>query len=217
MTWIKIRKLKKMGVVVVGNQIYVEEGATVRAGAKLFSPCYILGISQIDTGATIYPCCFLKDCKIGAGAEIYASTLVGATVGNSATVGPYAHLRKGAVVGENCKIGDFVEIKNSVVGKGSKIAHLSYVGDADIGKDVNVGCGVVFANYDGKKKQKSRVQDDCFIGCNCNIVAPVNVGQGAYIACGTTITSDVESKSLCVGRCAVYEKKGGAKGRYKNE
>ena len=106
-------------------------------------------------------------------------------VKGAAQIGPYARLRPGTVLADNCKVGDFVEVKNSVVGRGTKLPHFSYVGDADIGKNVNVGCGVVFANYDGCHKYRTEIGDGAFIGCQTNLVAPVRVGDGAYTAAGS--------------------------------
>ena len=116
------------------------------------------------------------------------------------TLGPYVHIRPGTTIGNNVKIGNFVEIKNSSVGEGTKLPHLQYIGDADIGSGVNVGCGTVTCNYDGKKKFRTTIGDNAFIGCNTNLVAPVTVEEGAYIAAGSTITKDVPKGNLAVAR-----------------
>jgi bifunctional UDP-N-acetylglucosamine pyrophosphorylase/glucosamine-1-phosphate N-acetyltransferase len=115
-------------------------------------------------------------------------------------VGPFAYIRPGSIIGNHCRIGDFVEIKNSSIGDRTKVSHLTYVGDADLGSGINVGCGVVFVNYDGREKHRSVVDDGVFIGCNVNIISPVKVGEGAYIAAGGTVTSDVPSGALHVAR-----------------
>ena len=115
-------------------------------------------------------------------------------------MGPFAYLRPGSQVGKNVKIGDFVEIKNSVVGDDTKISHLTYVGDAEIGENVNLGCGVVVVNYDGQKKQKTIVGDNSFIGCNVNLVSPVEVKANAFVAAGSTITEEVPENSLAIAR-----------------
>jgi bifunctional UDP-N-acetylglucosamine pyrophosphorylase/glucosamine-1-phosphate N-acetyltransferase len=128
------------------------------------------------------------------------SVLTECAVGEGSTVGPFAYLRPDADVGKNVKIGDFVEIKNSRIGDGTKVSHLTYVGDSDLGENINLGCGVVFVNYDGREKHRSVVGEGAFIGCNVNIVSPVNVGENAYIAAGTTVTTDVPAGSLSVGR-----------------
>lgn len=216
MKWLKLKRLKKCGVALFGREIYVESDVVIEGGTTLYSPCYITGKSKICCGSVIYPCCQIENSFIGKNSVVNCSVLSSAKIGEGCTVGPFAYLRAGTDVGDGCRVGDFVEIKNSSVGEGTKVAHLSYVGDASVGNGVNVGCGVVFANYDGLKKMHSVVGDNCFIGCNCNIVAPVSLGDGAYIACGTTVVDDVESGDLCIGRSRQSVKKHGASGRYDN-
>lgn len=214
MKMLKLWQLKKMGVSLVGKEICVEKGATIKKGATLYAPCYVLGESVVEQNAVLYPCCRVVNSTVGENSVIDASVIENCIIKSGCTVGPFAHLRAGTVVENDCRVGNFVEIKNSVLSDGGKVAHLSYVGDASLGRKVNVGCGVAFANYDGTKKQKTVVGDGAFIGCNSNLVAPVSVGDGAYIACGTTVVDDVEKGDFCVGRCRVYVKKGGAKGRF---
>ncbi len=197
-----------------GGEIFVEEGCTVERGAELYAPCHISGGSHICAGARVMPYCMICGAYVGEDTVVFSSTLISVHVGGGCRIGPYAYLREGAEIGENCRIGDFVEIKASKIGAGSKAAHLAYVGDAELGENVNVGCGAVFANYDGKTKRKSAVGNNCFIGCNCNIVAPVHIGDGAYIAAGTTVCGDVESGALCIGRVRERSVVGGAAGRY---
>ena len=120
----------------------------------------------------------------------------------------FAYLRPGSKVGAGCRIGDFVELKNAVIGDGTKVPHLTYVGDAQIGERANIGCGVVFVNYDGHKKHRTTVGDGAFIGCNTNLVAPVTVGRGAYTAAGSTITEDVPEDALAIARCRQTNKDG---------
>ena len=157
-----------------------------------------------------------EDVGIGAGSYIRAGTYIerGVSIGAGSVVGPYAYLRKGSRIGHGCRVGDFTEMKNASIGDGSKMAHLSYLGDADVGKRCNVGCGVVFVNYDGEKKCRSVVEDDVFIGSNCNLVAPVYIGKNAYIACGSTVTENLESGDFCIARCRQIVKRGKGAGRY---
>ena len=128
------------------------------------------------------------------------SVLVDSKVGNKTNVGPFAYLRPNSNIGNNVKIGDFLEVKNATIEDNSKASHLSYIGDAHVGKDVNIGCGVVFVNYDGKNKYKSVVKDGAFIGSNSNLVAPVTVEEKGFIATGSTITENVPQGALAIAR-----------------
>lgn len=137
---------------------------------------------------------------VATGAEVKNSSLSGTVVRRNAKVGVYSHLREGSVIGENVRIGNFVETKNSNIGLGSKVAHLTYVGDAMVGKNVNVGCGTVFCNYNGKIKQKTFVGDNVFIGSNSNLVAPLVLENNSFIAAGSTITQNVPEHALAIAR-----------------
>lgn len=210
-------KLRNEGVEIYGDGIYIEDGCRIEAGVKIYSPAYIAAGTHLCRGATVMPFCYLSAARVGENTVIYSSTLIGAEVGRDCTVGPYAYLRCGAAVGDGCRIGDFVEVKSAVVGNGTKAAHLSYIGDAEVGERVNIGCGVVFANYDGKVKRRSVIGDGCFIGCNSNIVAPVFIGNGAYVAAGTTVTRDIGEGDFCIGRSREHTVADGARGRYKGQ
>lgn len=179
---------------------YISPEAKIADDVIIYPNNHIIGNTIIGKGCKIMPNCILTDSVIGAGCTVTASVMEEATVGETTTVGPYAYLRKGARVGNHCRIGDFVEIKNSVVGDYTKASHLAYIGDATVGKRCNIGCGVIFVNYDGKTKHKTTVEDDCFIGSNCNIIAPVTLREGSYIAAGTTITEETPSDSFVIGR-----------------
>ena len=174
--------------------------AKIGKGAVIWPNNVLLGDCDVGENAVLYPGNIIEDSSVGAGARVTASVLRGAWVGENAQVGPFANLRQGAVVGENCRIGDFVELKNCIVGKNSKISHLAYVGDAEIGENCNIGCGVIFCNYDGEKKSRTRVEKECFIGSNVNLVAPVTVGEGSYVAAGTTVTENVTARTFVIGR-----------------
>jgi bifunctional UDP-N-acetylglucosamine pyrophosphorylase/glucosamine-1-phosphate N-acetyltransferase len=144
------------------------------------------------------------------------SYLVEAKVGRATSVGPYAHLRPDTVLGEQVRIGNFVEVKKSRIATGSKASHLSYIGDAEVGKNVNIGCGFVTCNYDGVNKHKTVIEDDVFIGSDSQTVAPVKIGRGSYVASGTTVTDDVPKDSLVLSRGVQVTKEGYAK-RYQKE
>ena len=144
--------------------------------------------------------CRFVDSKIGDNNEIQSTTIVESSVGNGCKIGPMAYLRPGTVLSDNVKIGDFVEVKKSQIGSGSKIPHLSYVGDATVGSGVNIGCGTITCNYDGVNKYQTIIHDGAFIGSNTNLVAPVTVEEKAFIGAGSTITKDVPADTLAVVR-----------------
>ena len=140
--------------------------------------------------------------------DIQISTILDSFVDENTHVGPYAYLRPNSHIGKNVKVGDFVEVKNSVMKDGAKASHLTYIGDAEVGKNVNLGCGTVFVNYDGTNKYRTVVEDNCFIGCNSNLVSPVTVKEGSYVAAGSTITNDVPKDTLAVARARQVNKEG---------
>lgn len=185
----------------IESQNKLAKGVKIDKSVVLQGKCIIGKDSIIKNGAV------LKNCIIGEGCEINNSTIEESSVGNFCHIGPYSHIRPNCTLKDNVKVGSFVEIKNSQIGEGSKVPHLSYVGDAEIGKNVNIGCGVVFANYNGKIKQKSYVGDDVFIGCNVNIVAPVKIANHTYICAGTTVTKDTEEGDFVIGRVHQENKK----------
>ena len=210
------RRLKRLGVQVCGKGVLVARSVKVWKGAALFGPCIVTGDSTLCEGCSIHPFSQVKDSFIGRGTAVRASVVEGARVAESCTLGPFCYLRGGADIAKGCRIGDFVEIKNSAVGDGTKAAHHAYIGDAKVGSNANIGCGVIFCNYDGREKFKTVVGDNCFIGSNCNIVAPVTIGDGAYVAAGTTVTTDLGACDFCIGRNRETIKPRGAEGRYKN-
>lgn len=175
---------------------------TVKFGANVtvYENCRIEGNTEICDGAVIMRNTYIKDSFIGKNSTVFSSVCENATVKENCYVGPFARLRPNAVIEDGAKIGNFVEIKNAVIGKGSKVNHLAYVGDAEIGEGCNIGCGAIFVNYNGKTKQKSIVKDNCFIGSNCNIIAPVVIESNSYICAGTTVTKDVKNGDFVIGR-----------------
>ena len=191
----------KDGVIVISPETtFIEKGVKIGGGSVIYPFNVIRGKTIIGKNVTVYSYCDLTDTIIGDGVDIRSSYAMQATVGDNSTVGPFATLRKGAVIGKGCRIGNYVEIKNSVLGDGVKSAHLSYVGDAMVGAKTNVGCGTVFANYNGKIKRKTEVGEGVFIGCNTNLIAPLKVGDGSYIAGGSTITKDVPPGKFVISR-----------------
>ena len=189
------------GVMIIDPKTtYIEDGVEIGRDTEIYPGNSIGSGCRIGSRCEILPNNRLEKSIIGDDTKVESSVLLEAKVGSGATVGPYAYLRPNSEVGDHCRIGDFVEIKNSTIGDNSKVSHLSYVGDSDVGQGVNIGCGVVFVNYDGLEKHRSVVEDDCFIGCNTNLISPVHVGKGAYTAAGTTVTKDVPEKALAIGR-----------------
>ena len=172
----------------IGNDTIVYPGAMLRGNTIIGSNC-IIGMNSNITNS-----------KIGDYTEIENSTIIDSIVGENTNIGPYAYLRPNSNIGNNVKIGDFVEVKNATIEDNSKASHLSYIGDAHVGKDVNIGCGVVFVNYDGKNKYKSVVKDGAFIGSNSNLIAPVTVEEKGFIATGSTITENVPQGALAIAR-----------------
>ncbi|MGI6257702.1 MAG: UDP-N-acetylglucosamine diphosphorylase [Anaerovoracaceae bacterium] len=182
------------------RQAYIDEGVEIGKGTVIY-PCAVLeGKVTIGENCVIGQNTRIVDSTIGNDTEIQSSVILESTVGNKTKVGPFAYLRPNSHVGSDCKVGDFVEVKNSTMGDGSKASHLTYIGDSDVEENVNIGCGVVFVNYDGANKHRSTVKKDSFIGCNTNIISPVTVEEKSYIAAGSTVTGDVPTGALYVAR-----------------
>ena len=189
------------GVTVVdAATTWVDATVTLAPGATVEPYTMLRGTTSVAAGAVVGPYADLTDTVVETGATVRASTCDGAHVGAGATVGPYSYLRPGAVLGPRAKAGAFVEIKASSVGADSKVPHLSYVGDATIGERSNIGAATVVVNYDGREKHRTVIGDDVRIGSDTMLVAPVEVGDGAYTAAGSVITKDVPAGALGVGR-----------------
>ncbi len=180
--------------VVIGPDVEIEPGAEILPGSVLY------GSTRVGAGSVIGPNSLLEDAAIGRDVTFLSSCGRRCSVGDGATIGPFVHLRPDAHIGPSVKLGDFVEVKNSTVGEGTSIAHLTYIGDSDVGRFCNFGCGVVVANYDGANKHRTEVGDYAFVGCNTNLIPPVRVGSRAYTAAGTTVTGDVPDGALAIGR-----------------
>ncbi len=193
-------EFKKDYTVIDETLTFLDKDVIIESGAVIHPFTVIKGKSVIGKNAVIYPFCDLTDTVVGDGATVRSSYALGAIIGARTSVGPFATLRKDAVIGEDCRIGDYVEIKNATLGNGVKAAHLSYVGDAVIGEKTNVGCGTVFANFNGKVKRRSEVGERVFIGCNANVIAPVTIGNDVFIAGGTTVTENVPDGHFAIAR-----------------
>ena len=180
----------------IGDDTEICQNVTIKSGTKIGSDCVIGSGSMLDRAV------------IHDGVDVLSSVILESEVDEGTHVGPFAYIRPNCHVGKEVKVGDFVELKNSNIDDGTKISHLTYIGDSDVGKRVNFGCGTVTCNYDGKKKYRTTIGDDCFVGCNTNFVSPINVGDGVYIAAGSTITEDIPENSLSIARARQVNKEG---------
>lgn len=197
------------------DHTYIHPNVKIEADAVIHPGSIIKGESIIKTDAEIGPHSEITNSYIGEETTIKQSVAADSKIGNRVNIGPYAHIRPQSVISDQAKVGNFVEVKKTKLGKGSKVSHLSYMGDADVGSNVNVGCGTITVNYDGKNKYLTTIEDDAFIGCNSNLIAPVTVGQGSYVAAGSTITKNVPQDALAVARARQSNKEGYA-ARIKN-
>jgi bifunctional UDP-N-acetylglucosamine pyrophosphorylase/glucosamine-1-phosphate N-acetyltransferase len=196
-----IRRHMENGVTFLSPQTaYIGGGAVIGRDTIIMPNTVIEGDTTVAEGCVIGPNSRITASEIGAGSEINNSVVVASKIGGGVHVGPFAYIRPHCEIGDNIKIGDFVEIKNAVIGDGTKVSHLTYIGDADVGAGVNFGCGTVIVNYDGSKKHRATVGDGAFIGCNTNLVSPVRVGDGAFIAAGSTITEDIPNHAFAIAR-----------------
>ncbi len=179
---------------------FIEASVEIGRDTVIYPFTWLQGQTKIGEDCEIGPNVRLSDVEVGTETHIQFTYGQQCKVGNKVTMGPYIHLRPDTVIMDKVKIGNFVEVKNSTVGVGTKLPHLTYIGDSDIGSGVNMGCGCITVNYNGKKKYRTVIEDDAFVGCNSNLVAPVKVGKGSYVAAGSTITKDVPENGLGVGR-----------------
>ncbi len=177
---------------------WIDSAVTLARDVTVLPGTQLLGATAVEEGATIGPDTTLRNVEVGAGATIVRTHGSDSVVGPGASVGPFAYLRPGGEIGESAKVGTFVEIKNSTLGSGAKVPHLSYVGDADIGEGANIGAGTIFANYDGRTKHRSRIGRHARTGSDNTFVAPVEVGDGAFTGAGSTIRNDVPAGALAV-------------------
>lgn len=189
------------GVTIINPEVtYIEKGAQIGQDTIIYPGTSISRETTIGEGCKIGPDTQIRYSHIGQGVEINHSVVIESNIDDYSTLGPYAYLRPNSRVGKHVKIGDFVELKNASIGDYSKASHLAYIGDAEVGSKVNIGCGVVFVNYDGKNKHKTVVEDGAFVGSNANLIAPVVVKKNGYVASGSTITDEVPEGALAVAR-----------------
>ena len=197
--------------IINANTVTIYPDVVIEEGVTIYPNSFIRGNTVIKKGAVIGPNTELNNATILENANVKHSVVYDSTIGQYATIGPFAHIRMNAVIGPNNRIGNFVEVKNSVLGDTTKASHLSYLGDSLIGENVNIGCGAITVNYDGKKKHKTTIGNNVFVGCNANLIAPVEIKDNAFVAAGSTITQDVEEYYLAIARSRQTNIKGYAK------
>lgn len=189
------------GVTIIdSNNTYIDSDAKIGIDTVIYPGTIIEGNCIIGEDCIIGPNSRIVNSRIGNGVEIQNSVVLESAVGDGTHVGPFAYIRPESLIGKRARIGDFVEIKKSSIGDGTKVSHLTYIGDAEVGEGCNFGCGTVIVNYDGNKKHKTKIGNHAFIGCNCNLIAPIEIGDNAYLAAGSTITDNVPNGSLAIAR-----------------
>lgn len=182
------------------NNTYIGSEVEIGSDTIIYPGNVIEGKTVIKEGCMLYPNSRIKDSIIGAQVTIQSSVVLYSNIGENTTVGPFAYIRPDSNIGKNARIGDFVEIKKSTIGDNTKVSHLTYIGDSEVGSKCNFGCGTVIVNYDGKEKHKTIIGDNVFIGCNANLISPVEIKNNSYVAAGSTITKEVPEGSLAIAR-----------------
>lgn len=191
----------KNGVIIpILDGVFIADTVKIAEGVVILPSTLLFGNTQIEKGSVIGANTVLHDTIVGENCSLNNVQSYSAQIGSGADLGPFVHIRPNTVLKENVHLGNFVEAKNSTIDEGTKVSHLTYVGDSDVGKNVNFGCGCVTVNYDGKNKHRTTIGDNCFIGCNTNLVAPVTVKDYSYTAAGSTITQDVPQSTLAIAR-----------------
>ena len=189
----------------------VDPNAIIGRDTTIYPNVTIKSNTVIGEDCQIKPNSYLENAQIGNGVKVLSSTISDSKIGDYTSVGPYSHIRNNCELGQHVRVGNFVELKNTTYGDGSKTAHLSYLGDTEVGSNTNIGCGTITVNYDGKNKYRTKIGSDAFIGCNSNLIAPLEIGDGAVVAAGTTVTENAPSDALVIARVKQENKEGYAK------
>jgi glucosamine-1-phosphate N-acetyltransferase (EC 2.3.1.157) len=201
---LRMRLLKQLcleGVTIIDPATtYIEPTVRVGRDTVIEPNTHLRGDTIIGANCTLGPDLYLQDCTVGDGCYLFRSHIIQARIDAEVAVGPFAHIRPGTVLHTGVRVGDFVEIKNVEIGEGTKVLHLTYLGDATIGKNTNIGAGTITCNYDGERKHRTVIGDGVFVGSHATLIAPVTIGDGAYIAAGSPITDDVPPESLAIAR-----------------
>lgn len=186
--------------------VMIDSTVTIGKGTTVLPGTILRGETAIGENCVLGPNTLVENSKIGNQVTLNSTQCYQSIVKDGANIGPFVHIRPNSVVGDSVHLGNFVEVKNSTIDTGTKVSHLTYVGDSDVGKKVNFGCGTVTVNYTGQAKFRTTIKDNAFIGCNTNLIAPVTVGEGAYTAAGSTITEDVPADALGIARARQVNK-----------
>ena len=207
------------GVNFISRDVYIEPEVVIAPGATILPGCILRGKTEIGAGCVIGPNTLLEDTVVEENSTVNASQCYQSHIGANNKIGPFTHVRTGTKTAEGCHLGAYVETKNADFAEGNTVSHLTYIGDATVGKYCNFGCGTVTCNYDGKVKSRCEIGDGAFIGCNTNLIAPVKVGEMAYIAAGSTITDNIPDEALSIARARQVNKEGwvAEKKPYKNQ
>ena len=195
------------GVNIESRTVEIDEGVVIAPGATILSGTILRGKTVIGTGCVIGPNSLIEDSTVDEGTTVNASQVYGSHLGPHNNIGPFTHVRVNTVTDYGVHLGAYVETKNSNFARGNTVSHLTYIGDSDVGKNINFGCGTVTVNYDRVHKSRTVIDDNAFIGCNTNLIAPVHVGEGAYIAAGSTVTDDVPPAALAIARARQQNKR----------
>jgi bifunctional UDP-N-acetylglucosamine pyrophosphorylase/glucosamine-1-phosphate N-acetyltransferase len=211
-----LERLMAYGVTVIDpSSTYIDESVSIEPDTVIWPQSFIVGESRIGARCQIGPWAYVKDTKIENDVCFKCSFSDSSVIQSEAQVGPYSRVRPQSVVGRRVHLGNFSEVKNAKIGEGSKVNHLSYLGDATLGKNVNIGAGTITCNYDGIKKSPTFIQDQAFIGSNVNLIAPIKVGAHAVVGAGSSISQDVPAWALSLERAAIKVKQGWAKKKFK--
>jgi bifunctional UDP-N-acetylglucosamine pyrophosphorylase/glucosamine-1-phosphate N-acetyltransferase len=186
--------------VTIGPDVEIEYGVTIYPGTCMFGDC------KISKGAVIGPNTELNNANVGENARVIHSMVSDADIMKDSFIGPFTYIRDGVNIGQNTRVGAFVEVKHSTIGDNTFASHLAYIGDSEVGNNVNFGCGSITANFDGINKHKTVIKDNAFVGCNSNLIAPIVVGENAFVAAGTTVTEDVKDEAFVIGRSKMIQK-----------
>ncbi len=178
-----VKKLKNV-IILSPKHTFIEKGAQIGTGTIIYPNNYIENGAKIGKNCVLYPNNYIKNSEVG----------------DNCYIGPCSHIRENSILGNGVRFGNFCEIKNSSVGERTKISHLTYIGDGVVGKNCNFGCGTIFANFNGKIKQKITIGDDCFIGCNTNLIAPITIGKNTFVAAGSTVGQDLPENTFAISR-----------------